>query len=137
VQIESAVTRRLAGDTTSDPLPPVEEALPLPEAIRALTASSAYQLGMGDFTGTLRPGMQADLVVLGRNLFDIPPHEIASTPVVLTMVGGEMTHQAGSRPASQCLPGRFGAPGVPVVPSSAASRNTLTGWLQRGRSRDR
>jgi len=96
VQIESAVTRRLAGDTTSDPLPPIEEALPLPEAIRALTASSAYQLGMGDFTGTLRPGMQADLVVLGRNLFDIPPHEIASTPVVLTMVGGETTHQAGS-----------------------------------------
>jgi len=96
VQIESAVTRRLAGDTTSDPLPPIEEALPLPEAIRALTASSAYQLGMGDFTGTLRPGMQADLVVLGRNLFEIPPHEIAATPVVLTMVGGVTTHRAGS-----------------------------------------
>jgi predicted amidohydrolase YtcJ len=95
VQIESAVTRRLAGDTTSDPLPPVEEALTLPEAIRALTASSAYQMGMGDRTGTLRPGMAADLVVLGRNLFSIPPHEIAATPVVLTMVDGGVTHNAG------------------------------------------
>ena len=96
VQIESAVTRRLAGKTAGEPLPPIEEALPLPDAIRALTASAAYQIGLGDITGTLRPGMQADLVVLGRNLFEIPSHEIASTPVVLTMVGGETTHQAGS-----------------------------------------
>jgi predicted amidohydrolase YtcJ len=95
VQIESVVTRRLAGVTEGDALPPIEEALPLTEAIRALTASAAHQLGMGDVTGTLRPGMAADLVVLGRNLFEIPPHEIAATPVILTMVDGAITHEAG------------------------------------------
>ena len=92
VQIESAVTRRLAGVTDGDPLPPLDEALSLPEAIRAMTASSAYQLGLGDVTGSLRPGMAADMVVLGRNLFEIPTHEIAATPVVMTMCDGVVTH---------------------------------------------
>jgi hypothetical protein len=92
VLIESAVTRRLAGVTDGDPLPPIEEALPLPEAIRAMTASAAFQIGLGDTTGTLRPGMAADLVVLGRNLFEIPAHEIAATPIVLTMCDGIVTH---------------------------------------------
>jgi predicted amidohydrolase YtcJ len=94
VLIESAVTRRLAGRPDAEPLPPIHEALPLPDAIRAMTASAAFQIGMGNETGMLRPGMQADLVVLGRNLFEIPPHEIAATPVVLTMVGGVATHEA-------------------------------------------
>ena len=92
VQIESTVTRRLAGATDGDALPPIDEALSLPEAIRAMTASSAYQLGLGDVTGSLRPGMAADLVVLGRNLFEIPTHEIAASPVVMTMCDGVVTH---------------------------------------------
>ncbi len=90
--IESAVTRRLAGVTDGDPLPPIEEALPLPDAIRGMTASAAFQIGLGETTGMLRPGMAADLVVLGRNLFEIPAHEIAATPVVLTMCDGIVTH---------------------------------------------
>lgn len=96
VLIESAVTRRLAGRPDLEALPPVEEALPLPDAIRGMTASAAYQIGLGEETGMLRPGMYADIVVLGRNLFDVPAHEIAATPVVMTMVGGETTHEAGS-----------------------------------------
>ena len=78
--------------TDGDALPPIEEALPLPEAIRAMTASAAFQIGLGDVTGALRPGMAADLVVLGRNLFEIPAHEIAATPVVLTMCDGIVTY---------------------------------------------
>jgi predicted amidohydrolase YtcJ len=93
IQIESAVTRRLAGVTEGEPLPPASEALGLPEAIRALTASSAYQLGLGDRAGRLRQGLAGDLVVLGRNLFRMPPHRIADTPVVLTMMGGRITHE--------------------------------------------
>ena len=33
-------------------------------------------------------------VVLGRNLFEIPHHEIAATSVSLTMRGGRITHEA-------------------------------------------
>ncbi len=90
--IESAVTRRLAGVTDGDPLPPIEEALALPDAIRGMTASAAFQISLGETTGMLRPRMAADLVVLGRNLFEIPAHEIAATPVLLTMCDGVVTH---------------------------------------------
>ena len=98
VLIESAVTRRLAGRPDLEALPPIAEALPLPDAIRGMTASAAYQIGLGGETGMIRAGMQADVVVLGRNLFAIPAHKIAATPVVMTMVGGETTHEAISSP---------------------------------------
>ena len=96
VLIESAVTRRLAGATDGDALPPTDEALPLPDAVRGMTALAAFQIGLGDTTGMLRRGMAADVVVLGRNLFEIPANEIAATPVVMTMMGGRITHEAGS-----------------------------------------
>jgi hypothetical protein len=92
VQIESVVTRRLSGVIEGDLLPPADERLPLPAAIRAMTASAAHQIGAGDRTGTLRPGSDADIVVLGRNLFEIPTHEIAATPVRLTIHAGRVTH---------------------------------------------
>ncbi len=92
--IESAVTRRLAGDVESEPFPPAGEAITVEEAIRAMTTSAAYQLGIDDRTGSLAVGKEADVVVLGRNLFEIPPHEIARTSVVLTVRGGRITHNA-------------------------------------------
>jgi predicted amidohydrolase YtcJ len=52
------------------------------------------QLGIAGRTGSLSPGKDADLVVLGADLFRIPPHRIAATPVVLTMRSGRITHEA-------------------------------------------
>jgi predicted amidohydrolase YtcJ len=92
--IESAATRRLTGVTSGEALPPAGEAIPVAEAIRAMTTSAAYQLGIADRTGSLEPGKGADLVVLGRNLFEIPAHEIAATPVMVTMRAGRITHEA-------------------------------------------
>jgi predicted amidohydrolase YtcJ len=95
VLIESAVTRRLAGVTEGDPLPPAEEALSLEAALRAMTIDAARQLRIEGSAGTLEVGKDADLVVLERNLFEIPAHEIAATEVVLTMAGGRTTHESG------------------------------------------
>ncbi|MDF1595248.1 MAG: amidohydrolase [Acidimicrobiia bacterium] len=93
VLIESAVTRRLAGVTTDEPLPPAHEALPVEAAIRAMTIDAARQLRIDHVAGSLRVGKDADLVVLGRNVFEIPPHEIAATPIALTMRGGRITYE--------------------------------------------
>jgi predicted amidohydrolase YtcJ len=92
VLIESAVTRRLAGVTDGDPLPPADEAIPLEAALRAMTIDAARQLRVDNVTGSLQPGKDADLVVLERNLFEHPTHEIAATPVALTMRAGRITH---------------------------------------------
>jgi predicted amidohydrolase YtcJ len=94
VLIESAVTRRLSGVTDGDPLPPADEALPVEAAVRAMTIDAARQLAIDDLTGSLEAGKDADLVVLGRNLFEIPPHEVASTPVLLTVRAGRITYDA-------------------------------------------
>ncbi len=64
-------------------------------AVRAMTIDAARQLRIDDVTGSLKVGKDADLVVLDRNLFEIPCSEIAATPVVLTMRGGLITHDAG------------------------------------------
>ena len=88
------MTRRTHGKRDAKPLPPADEALTLPEAIRAMTASAAFQIGESHRTGSLRVGKQADLVVLEDNLFKVSPHEIASTEVALTMLGGLVTHGA-------------------------------------------
>lgn len=94
VLIESTVTRRLAGVTDGSPLPPADEAIPLEAALRAMTIDAARQLRIDDVTGSLQVGHDADVVVLARNLFELPAHEIAATPVILTMRAGLVTHDA-------------------------------------------
>jgi len=41
-------------------------------------------------TGSLQRGKLADLIVLDRNLFAIPPDDISKTRVDTTMVGGRI-----------------------------------------------
>ncbi len=94
VLIESVVTRRLAGVTDGDPMPPIDEAIPVEAAVRAMTVDAARQLRIDETTGSLRAGMGADLVVLEGNLFEIPPHQIAATSVAMTMQAGRITHEA-------------------------------------------
>lgn len=39
--------------------------------------------------GTIAPGMLADFVILGENVFDIPANRIKDVPVLATYLGGE------------------------------------------------
>jgi predicted amidohydrolase YtcJ len=57
--------------------------------VRAVTMGSAYTLGEDREIGSLEVGKLADLIVLDRNVFKIPPEQIASTRVVMTVVGGK------------------------------------------------
>ena len=41
-------------------------------------------------TGSLERGKLADLIVLDRDLFAIPPDDISETRVEMTMVGGRI-----------------------------------------------
>ncbi len=52
----------------------------------------AWQLGMDREIGSIEVGKLADLVVLERNLFEIPPHEIHKTKVVMTVMNGQVRH---------------------------------------------
>jgi predicted amidohydrolase YtcJ len=67
----------------------------MPEAIEFYTLGSAYAEFAESRKGSLTPGKLADLVILSRDLFTIPPGEILGTKPVLTMVGGRVVYEAG------------------------------------------
>jgi predicted amidohydrolase YtcJ len=63
-------------------------------ALTAVTSTAAWLGFVEKELGTLEAGKLADLVVLAKDPVTCPAAEIASIPVDLTMVGGEVTHQA-------------------------------------------
>jgi predicted amidohydrolase YtcJ len=66
-----------------------EGRLDMETTLRGFTQGPAYAAGMERDLGMLAPGYLADLVVLDRDLYAIPPDEILQTRVLGTMVGGE------------------------------------------------
>jgi len=67
-----------------------EEQVDLETMIRLYTMGGATAGGLDAETGSITSGKAADLVVLDRNLFEIPPHEVGDARVVLTVFGGRV-----------------------------------------------
>ncbi|SEF23094.1 hypothetical protein SAMN05421837_1022 [Amycolatopsis pretoriensis] len=88
--IHVAVNRVPYGEDVPAFLP--DQRIGLAEAITAYTAGSAYVNHLDD-TGTIRPGHRADLVVLDRDPFASPEHEIGAAKVALTFTGGRCVHE--------------------------------------------
>lgn len=74
-----------------------EEKLTLEQALRLYTQGSAYAEFAENIKGTLAPGKLADLVVLSKNLFEIPACEILETKAELTMVGGKIVFERDNK----------------------------------------
>lgn len=89
--VHVAVNRREPG-TDDAPFVP-EQALDLVDALAAYTAGSAWVNHVDGDTGTVEVGKAADLVVLDRDPFSLPPEEIGQCRVDLTMVDGVVVHE--------------------------------------------
>lgn len=90
IQIEAALTRKRPGFPDDEPFVP-RQRMDLHDALRAYTINAAYQLRMEGDLGSIEVGKRADLVVLGRDLFQVSAEEIHQVPVVLTMMDGRVT----------------------------------------------
>lgn len=90
--IYAAVTRRTIDGAHPDGWVP-EQKITVEEALRAYTVDAAYASFEETRKGTLAPGRLADLVMLDRNIFEIPPEKIRDARVVLTVVGGKAVHR--------------------------------------------
>ena len=90
--IYAAVTRRTLDDKNPDGWVPAQK-ITVEEALRAYTATAAYASFDESRTGVLMPGRLADLVMLDRNIFEIPPDQIRHAKVELTAVGGKVVHK--------------------------------------------
>ncbi|MCB0237074.1 MAG: amidohydrolase family protein, partial [Anaerolineae bacterium] len=65
------------------------------EAVAGYTTGPAYATGLSDRQGSITPGKLADLVVLDRDIFAVPPAEIASIRPAMTVFDGEVVYDAG------------------------------------------
>jgi hypothetical protein len=62
--------------------------------LRAITMNSSYELHQDRLTGSIEVGKLADLIVLDRNVLEVPAEDIANTKVLQTLVGGQVVYQA-------------------------------------------
>lgn len=69
------------------------EYLTLPEALKANTIGSAYVYRRDHELGTLEEGKLADVIVMDRNLFEVPVDEIKDTKILLTVMDGNVVYE--------------------------------------------
>jgi predicted amidohydrolase YtcJ len=89
--IYAAVTRRTLDGRHPDGWVPGEK-VSVEEAVRAYTVNGAWAQFAEHEKGTIAAGKLADLVVLDRNVFTIPPEEIAGASIRLTVFDGRIVH---------------------------------------------
>ena len=91
--LHAAVTRRtLTGEPPGGWYP--QQQLSLEEGITGFTEVAAWNSRRESKLGCIAPGKWADLTVFGRDLFKLAPDEWPSVETAMTMVHGEVAHQA-------------------------------------------
>jgi hypothetical protein len=85
--IHAAVTRRTIDGANPGGWVP-QERITVEEALRAYTSEGAYAVFAEGRRGTIRPGYDADLVVLDRDLTRVAPEALDQARVRRTIVGG-------------------------------------------------
>jgi predicted amidohydrolase YtcJ len=91
--LKAAVTRQTLDGKHPNGWTP-EQKLTIDEAVRAFTVGSAYAEFAENVKGTITPGKLADLVMLDRNLYQIPPADIDKARVLLTIMDGRVVWEA-------------------------------------------
>jgi len=105
--LETGATVVLSSDWDADSLSPFEKIesvmtrssegiSDLSTVVRMMTLDVAFLLHQEDLTGSIEVNKMADLIVLDRNLFDIPVSQIDRASVLLTMLQGEVVFQDAS-----------------------------------------
>ena len=88
VAIETAVRRQDPDDRVSGFLNK-NESIDLTEMLKAYTINAAYLMHQEEYTGSIEVGKAADLIILERNLYNIPVDEISEVKVLQTLLEGK------------------------------------------------
>jgi predicted amidohydrolase YtcJ len=94
VGIETLVTRRPPGGA-GEPLNP-DQRITLKQVIDMYTINSARQRYEADRLGSIETGKLADVIVIDRNIFDVPITTVHDTKVLLTIINGEVVYDAAN-----------------------------------------
>ncbi len=93
--IQVGVTRRGPGTPAGAPWLP-KERVSLEQMIAAYTINGAWLAFEERATGSITVGKAADLIVLDRDLFAIPPEQISRARVLLTLLDGKDVYRDSS-----------------------------------------
>jgi len=74
-----------------------EEKITMADAIRYYTLGAAYAQFMENRKGMIKTGYLADIVIIDKDLFNIPENEIMRTKVDYTITGGKVVYSSGKR----------------------------------------
>ena len=69
--------------------------------IRMMTLDVAHLLHHDDKTGSIEVGKLADLVIIDRNLFDLPTTQISQAKILLTLLEGEEVYRDAAAPGGR------------------------------------
>lgn len=90
--METAITRRPAGDQANVPPFLPEQALTIEECVYGYTLGAAISGWREHETGSLEPGKWADFIVIDTDIFSCDPTEIGKTKVIATYLAGAPVH---------------------------------------------
>jgi predicted amidohydrolase YtcJ len=99
IAIETLVTRQVPGG--GGEALGAQERITLEQAIDMFTRASARQMNMDVATGTIEQGKLADLIVIDRNVFDVPITTVHQTKVLRTFINGEEVYTAAEAASAQ------------------------------------
>ncbi|MFE5699839.1 amidohydrolase [Rhodococcus koreensis] len=71
-----------------------DEAVDLATAVYLMTLGGARVVGRDHVQGTITPGKSGDLIVLDRNIFEVPSEHVGSTQVLRTLFEGRTVFDA-------------------------------------------
>ena len=91
----AAITRQDASGLPRDGWM-ADERMTRQEALVSFTRSAAFAAHAESLTGSIEAGKLADLVVLSSDIMRVQPRDILETTVRMTIVGGEIVHDAAS-----------------------------------------
>jgi predicted amidohydrolase YtcJ len=90
--LQNAVTRQTTdGEPQGGWIP--SESISIADAVKGYTLNAAFAGHREKTEGSIEPGRLADLIIVSQNLFEIDPHRLVDTKVILTMVGGRVVYE--------------------------------------------
>lgn len=93
--IQIGITRSCLGINDPKEILWPEERATLDQMIASFTINGAYANFLENTTGSIEVGKMADLIVLDKNLFNVPVDEISKVKVILTFFGGKEVFSDG------------------------------------------
>ncbi len=93
VAVQMGITRREPGKTLDEDALWPEESVSLKRMIESVTINGAKTNFLESEAGSIETGKSADLIVLDRNLFEIPVEEISRVKVLMTIFKGKTAYE--------------------------------------------